>query len=167
MRPSIVAYFLTPTCSDGEEIFILSARASGVCSSGRGSFGNLASICIKSGQEFLLKWVGLNYITSIFHSFFSPSIVILFPLSHLAIEVNHHLYYTTLQLINNTPGRKKSNPHLSPFLLSLARLCFSSSLFLFSTKSQKKLTKNREMPRNPIWTPPWRLHSHLSQAALE
>lgn len=116
MRPSIVAYFLT----------------SGVF---RGSFGSLAAICTKSGHEFLLKWVGLNYITSIFHCFFFYCHS--FPALPLGIEVNHHLYYTTLQLINNTPGRKKSNPHLSPFLLSLALLCFS----LFPLSFFNQITK--------------------------
>lgn len=83
----------------------------------------------------------------------------------LAVEVNHHLYYTALQLINNMPGRKKNNPHLlSSLSLSLS---VSHSLFLSLAKSQNKRAKNSELPRNPIWTPPLRLHGQLSQPALE
>lgn len=83
--------------------------------------------------------------------FFLPSA----PSLLLAIEVNHHLYYTTLQLINSMPDRKKNNPHLF------------SSLSPSLAKSQNKQAKNSELPRNPIWTPPWRLYGQLSQPGLE
>lgn len=103
-----------------------------------------------------------------FHCFFCSSFFFFFPPTPsllLAVEVNHHLYYTALQLINNMPGRKKNNPHL----LSSRSLPFSRSLFFFLSlaKSQNKRAKNSELPRNPIWTPPWRLHGQLSQPALE
>ncbi len=59
-----------------------------------------------------------SFVLSLFF-FFPPT-----PSLLSAVEVNHHLYYTALQLINNMPGRKKNNPHL---LSSL-----TLSLFLFS-----------------------------------
>lgn len=110
---------------------------------GRGSFGRLVAICTKSGADVLLKWVGLYYITSVFHSFpiaFFP-IVCLFPLSHLAIEVSRHLYYTTLQLINNTLGRKKSNPHLSSFCLLLRSCVFPLPFFFLQPNHKRKWPK--------------------------
>lgn len=45
----------------------------------------------------------------------------------LSVEVNHHLYYSALQLINNVLGRKKNNPHLLSSSLSLSS--FSYTLF--------------------------------------
>lgn len=93
-----------------------------------------------------------------FFFFFPPT-----PSLLSAVEVNHHLYYTALQLINNMPGRKKNNPHL----LSSLSLTLSDSLLLSLAKSQNKRAKNSELPRNPIWTPPWRLHGQRSQPALE
>lgn len=72
------------------------------------------------------------------HLFFSPLLLSFVFLSLLpscslslllAIEVNRHLYYTALQLINNMPGRKKNNPHLlSSFSLSLSLSGFFSPL---------------------------------------
>lgn len=90
----------------------------------------------------------------------------------LAFEVNHHLYYTALQLINNMLGRKKNNPHL---LFSFSLLLFLhlslppllSRFFLSVAKSHNKQAKNSELPRNPIWTPPWRLHGQFGQPVLE
>lgn len=49
-------------------------------------------------------------------------------------EVNHHLYYITLHLINNVPGRKKC-------------LFLSSSLFLARSPNKK-----RDLPGNSICT---------------
>lgn len=120
----------------------------------------LVSISVSSLFSFTFNFFSIaSFVLSFLFSFPpAPSLL-------LAVEVNHHLYYTALQLINNMPGRKKNNPHL------LSSLCFSlspsRSFFLSLAKSQNNPAKNSELPRNPIWTPPWRLHGQLSQPALE
>lgn len=84
------------------------------------------SSCVSSPLLFFFHFLSFSFLFSI--ASFVLSLFFFFPPAPSllsAVEVNHHLYYTALQLINNMPGRKKNNPHLlSSLTLSL--------LFFFS-----------------------------------
>lgn len=141
MKLKIVANLLTPTYLERKTnltLFIVVNVASGVFIRERKLWKPCGHLhkwwrSLKMGGAFLHN-ISFPFF---FHCFFP----LLSFFSLLAIEVNHHLYYTTLQLINNKLGRKKSNPHLSLFLLSLALLCFSSFLFFLWPNHKRKWPK--------------------------
>lgn len=150
MRPNIVAYFLTSGVFTGQrKLWKPCCHLHKKCS----------WIPLKMGGAELHN-INFPFLFFFLLSFFSRSPT--WPLRLTTTCITQHYNSST---IHRAERKATHTCLLSCFLLHSC--VFPSSLFLFSTKSQKKLTKNSEMPRNPIWTPPWRLHSHLSQAALE